>query len=137
MNEQHERIIGVAGGILAVIAALLPWAKLTTVFGELTRNGFDDGGDGLITAALGIIAALAIWQSGRWRIVAIIAAVAIIAVALYDISDVSSIADEDGANVSVGAGLYLTVVAGILAGAVPALQLARRPGRDTTAPTPE
>lgn len=96
--------------MLAVIAAVLPWATLTTGFGSVSRNGMDDGGDGVFTAALGVIGLLAALQAGRALIVTLIAGVLVAGIGVIDIMDVSDL----GEGVSVGAGLYLTVFAGVI-----------------------
>ena len=119
------------GGLLAVVAALLPWATLNTIFGSLSRNGIDNGGDGLFTAALGIIGALALWQAGRWLWAAGISGGLIVAIGIYDISDVRNMvsdvnAESEGyASASVGSGLYLTVLAGVILVGVSFLQIGR------------
>jgi len=121
-------------GLLAIVAALLPWTTVNTVFTSISRNGIDGGGDGLFTLGLGIVGALALWQAGRWLWAAAISGVVIIVIGIVDIVDVQGLVDEvnadsDGlASASVGAGLYLTVIAGVVLAAVPLLQLGRRLG---------
>ncbi len=95
-----------------MIAAILPWATLQTAFGSISRGGMDDGGDGIFTAILGIAGGIAAYSG--WRIVSAIAGLMIAGIGYLDIRDVSGITDEDSAIVTVGPGLYLTVLAGVV-----------------------
>lgn len=102
---------GVVGSaVLLVIAAFLPWASL---FG-ITVNGTD--GDGGITIFLalvaGIMGVLAALQGKRWAaITAIVFGVLSFLVGLLNILDVSG---TDIADTSIGIGLWLTALAGLL-----------------------
>lgn len=106
-----------------VVGSLLPWATVTTIFGEISKAGTD--GDGLLTMLLAAgAAALALASKAPRAILVLLALVA--AIAVFDIVDVSRLG-EDGASVSVGIGLW-TVGAGAavgLAGAIQRLRAAR------------
>jgi len=133
MTGDQRRYIGVGAGALAVIGAFLPWIKIDTVFGSLTANGVDDGRDGTITAIAGAVGALVLWLKPSWRWLACLCGLVVAAVAIYDIVDVDNKAKEleaeaEGfANVSVGSGLYVTLVAGIALAIVAATVKVRKP----------
>lgn len=107
-----------AGGVLAVLGSLLPWITATAAFvGTISRNGFDGGGDGIITVVIGLaiglvgIAILARSVADRsGKIFALVGAAALGIVAVLDIQSVNNrLASLDGNAVigSVGTGLIL------------------------------
>ena len=110
--------------IAAVIGALLPWAQINLSFGAegLSANVNGTEGDGVITLVLGIllgaVAVLALATRGvaRWAaVVGIVAAVIMTAIAVIDIVDVNRTAGDISplVDVSVGAGLWVTLIAGL------------------------
>jgi hypothetical protein len=122
--------VAIGAAVAAIVGAFLPWISASAPFvGTITRSGIDGGGDGTITAAIGVgIAAIAltfrhkIGQAGAWIGLLLCSAI-ILFVSVRDFSDVNNrIKDIDSQYVtaSVGAGLYLTIAAGI-AGVVAAL----------------
>ena len=52
-----------------ILGSFLPWARLSTPFGEFTKIALEDGDDGIITLALGTLAvwAVAYYYFGRGR----------------------------------------------------------------------
>ncbi len=120
-------IIAAVAVLLVVIGAFLPWIKLAApLIGQISKSGMEDGSDGLYTLLMGLGAgALLAWYhfgTGQERQVFIGVGVlgALIAiVAGVDINDVNSRADELTqaqqrlATITVGDGLYLTLVGGI------------------------
>lgn len=120
-------IVVVIGGALAVLGSFLPWITATVAFaGTIERNGFDGGGDGVFTAALGIIIALIgvalLARSGKARtarIGAIIAGLALGGLGLLEIGSVNDrIASLGSGTVSVaanvGTGLIVVEFAAVL-----------------------
>lgn len=111
----------------AILGALLPWASL----GVLSAAGTD--GDGMITlllgVAAGIVAIAARYAVTAWSIVAIATGALVVAVAVYDINEVTSTAGVLGIEPSVGSGLWITLLAGLVLGGsgIVALVRKRRP----------
>jgi hypothetical protein len=112
----------VAGG-MALLGAMLPWVSVTTIFGSLSKNGMD--GDGQLTAlgglVLGVIALIVLVTKTRNRapaVLAIVVGAAIFVVGLIDLLDVShriaGLQATAGADASVGIGLWLTCLAGLV-----------------------
>jgi hypothetical protein len=110
--------------IAAVIGALLPWARIDVSFGteDVSANVNGTEGDGVITLVLGIllgaVAVLALATRGvaRWAaVVGTVAAVVMTAIAIIDIVDVNRTAGDISplVDVSVGAGLWVTLIAGL------------------------
>ena len=109
-------IVAWAASTMVVIAAFLPWATALGV----GVAGIE--GDGVITLVLGVMAAAAIAAGAFWkRWAAIPAAVIGVAVAGIGVYDWVQIETEETFNVvglrgvvSVGVGLYLTAIAGVV-----------------------
>lgn len=117
-------VVAIAGG-LAILGSLLPWITATApLVGTISRNGFDGGGDGIISAALGIfivlfgIAMLARSGSPRTgRIAAALCALVLGWVAITDIGSVNERINSLNAGTavaSVGSGLILVAFAAVL-----------------------
>jgi hypothetical protein len=103
-----------AGGAAAlVLGSFLPWVSATTVFGSISINGMD--GDGKLTALLGVISCLVMFQGitkaarSAYLTGTIFAAVAGVVVA-YDFANISSEiagSPNDYAVAQIGTGLYI------------------------------
>jgi hypothetical protein len=123
-----------AAVVLLVVGALGPWAVVdVAAFGQsasLTKSGL--GSDGTITLILGLIGGglLGVWlpERARWLpiVAAILGALAAL-VAIIDITDVSGSASGLGGavDVSVGWGLWLTLVGAVALIAVSAVLIAK------------
>lgn len=99
----------VVGAVLTIIAAFLPWAS---VFGQ-TITGVEEGSDGVITIALAVLAGIfglvRALTGQRWAaIVAILFGLLTTLIAVIDIVDVMEF------DITVGIGLWLTLVGGIV-----------------------
>ena len=57
-SRRNQAWGAIAGGALMFVGSFLPWVTVTTIFGTLSRSGVDGNGDGIISAGLGIAAAL-------------------------------------------------------------------------------
>ena len=129
-----------------VIGAFLAWATVSLGSTSLSTAGTD--GDGVITLVLGLavaagaIALLA--KIGPQRppsAIAVVGSVIIVIITVIDVADVESVAGGGGlVDVSVGVGLWLTLVGGIAAalGSIRAIMSVRhsagagaKPGADS------
>ena len=116
VRSSRSTLIVVGGSLVAIIGSFLAWASVEGISVSGT-----DGGDGTLTLILGLItAALAVFLLGRGRsrqIGVAIAAALIILIAVINIADVNSVASDFGgiADVSVGFGLWLVLIGGIVA----------------------
>ncbi|MBI1885048.1 MAG: hypothetical protein HYS09_01830 [Chloroflexi bacterium] len=128
----YSSLITVA--VLAVlVGSALPWARLGGPFGEFTKRGLEDAGDGIITLVLGLIAVWAVayyfFVPGtglvRGSILAVLGA-GIISVAALNLADIESraagalqdleslaAAEEIPVSLVAGEGIYLTLIGGI------------------------
>lgn len=120
-------IVMTTGGGLVALGSFLPWASL----GPFSASGLD--GDGVITLVLGVIVLGMgiVWLTAggkRWLpVVALVSAVLITLVAGYDSMNIStSEPGPFGAELSVGSGLWLTLLGGIVAATGSVLGLLRR-----------
>jgi hypothetical protein len=124
--------------IATVLGALLPWARVGVTFGDegISANISGTEGDGVITLVLGLVLggmavlALATRRVATWAaVVALVAAAIIVAIAIFDIVDVNRTAGDIRPliDVTVGAGLWLTLIAGLAGIAGGVLMLVRRP----------
>lgn len=115
-----EQWVAIAAGAAAVVGAFMPWVSVSSFFGGMSRSGVDDGGDGLLTAGVGIVGAFAAWRLGKWLWAIALGGLVIAAVGVYDYADVNDRVSEVNADAdlpaiaSVGAGLYLTIAAGVV-----------------------
>jgi len=118
MTTQNLKYIGIAGCALAIIGAFLVWAKLSDGVQELTIKGTDSDKDGTYSLILALVTAAAIWFIGQkpWVIwLALAAAVLVLLIGIYDTIDISGTEVPEGVSISVGVGLWLTDLGGIIA----------------------
>jgi hypothetical protein len=104
--------LSVAGGALAVVAAILPWWSA----GFLTASGLD--GDGIFTMIFGAVA-VAIGLFRDWQAVDIgaigVIGVMTVLVGWNNYSSLNRIAEiANTVNISAGVGLHLTMLSGLL-----------------------
>ncbi|MBD3360613.1 hypothetical protein GF366_02300 [Candidatus Peregrinibacteria bacterium] len=112
------RLIGMASAVVLVIAAFLPWGET----GFFTVTGID--GDGIITIGIAVVAfvMLAIQKVPLW--ITIILGVLAAAIGIIDFMEMSSASEElaldmagdefaESIQITVGSGLYLTILAGV------------------------
>ncbi len=117
MHRGHQLVVAGAAGLL--LGAALPWAKITSIFGTMTKAGYE--GDGVITGGIGIILLIMVFlrpvRPGKRFIGGAILAGLAAAASIYDFVDVAqSISESEfGVAASVGSGLYLSVVAALIA----------------------
>lgn len=123
-----EQWTAIGAAIALFIGALLPWATIATPFGIASKAGIE--GDGFITLGLGLVGALASWQAGRWLIATILAGALVVLITIIDYADISG-GDPD---ISVGSGLIMSLVAGVVLGAAGATQWDKQ-RREPTTPT--
>jgi hypothetical protein len=114
MGWTNERKLGVGACLVVVVGAFLPWAKLTTILGSLTKSGID-GGDGWISAGAAALSIIAFTKNRRGDYIgAMVLGLLAAAVGLYDVVDISKFVDrvesegEGLATASVGVGLWMT-----------------------------
>ena len=120
---QNLKYLGLAGCALAIVGAFLVWATVSAGPFSVDVKGTDSGKDGTITLILAIVAAAAIFfiEKKPWIVwIALAAAVLVLLVGLYDTLDIMG-TDDQGADVKVGIGLWITDLGGILATAAAAM----------------
>jgi len=118
MTTQNLKYIGIAGCALAVIGAFLVWAKLTDGVTSIEIKGTDSGKDGTYSLIIALVTGAAIWFIGMkpWVIwVALAGAVLVLLIGIYDTIDISGTEVPAGVDISVGIGLWLTDLGGIIA----------------------
>lgn len=135
-----EPLVGwllLGAGVLLVIGAAMPWATVLTI----SVAGTVGGGKvtmffGIVLAAFGLLIGL---KQGRlWvSITACVLAALVVLIALGNMGNISSVARKSdelflGNSVSIGSGLWLTLVMGLAALALSIVGIARRPVRKAT-----
>jgi hypothetical protein len=101
-------------GALVMLGSLLPWATVSSAFGQISLAGTE--GDGKFTLGLG--AAIIVGFVGGWVWLQGPAALGALGLSAYHVVDVSNNAaevDSDFVRASVGWGLWLTFIAAIVA----------------------
>ena len=109
-------MLATAGLAVAVIGSFLPWASLRIVVATVDLNGTD--GDGRITLAMFLVAAVSVLIATGWMVltIALVATLVGFGVAVYDFVNVSTaFTATPVASVSAGVGLYLCILGGALA----------------------
>ncbi|MGC1211579.1 MAG: hypothetical protein WA890_10005 [Micromonospora sp.] len=151
MRPVREWVV-LGAGVAAIVGSFMPWAKIIApILGTMTLSGVD-GSDGWITAALGLVIALYGGFSLRGQrmpmaapILAGLASVALLGIGVWKIVDLHSTAADmrarmsgeddllgigkamsDAVHVSVGAGLWLLTLAGLVGAAAVGMILIRR-----------
>ena len=112
-------ILAVVGGGLSLLGSLLSWAQVTIFIGTVGVAGTE--GDGKITLATGLVlgigGVLQLTNSRAGRPLAAVGAILTLLVAAIDLVTLSSRIGElasDFAQVSVGVGLWMVLVGGVL-----------------------
>jgi hypothetical protein len=129
-----------ACAVLLAVAAFLPWVRIETAAASATGRGID--GDGVLTLALALVAALVVAADRRWSHWLLAAtcgssfATALV-IGAYDLSQIGSLVDVSGleGRVVSGVGLYLTIAAGLV-GVVASALLAAHPSTTGARPAP-
>jgi hypothetical protein len=134
--------IAVAGAVLMIVGAFLPWFKFDVGFGTQSFNGFSRGSgdtvrDGPVFVFLAVVVgglAIALLAARRVLPVAIVAVVfaafsVLAAIAdISDVSDLKKLSDLFDGGFKWGAGLWVILVGGMmgLGGSIAALAKRRR-----------
>lgn len=119
IRMRPNAIVALLGAASLALGSFLPWATIVSIFGVLSVYGTD--GDGKITLATGVVAALAFFlgTSNRKMIgVGIVAAIAGSGVAIYDLAHISNVVGKASNNygaASVGIGVYFCTLGGVVA----------------------
>jgi Protein of unknown function (DUF2510) len=111
---ETNRIMAAAGAAAVVVGSLAPWATASTPFGSIDVNGTD--GDGKITLVLGAVV-VGFVLLRNYFVSMILSAIAG-AILVYEFSDVSRTVgdiDSEFVKTSVGWGLYLGAIGGVVA----------------------
>jgi hypothetical protein len=123
MSERQGAMLLLAGGALAAIGSLLPWATVSSGFGSVSINGIE--GDGRFTVVLGgALALLGFLRLGTpprgnpiiGFLLAILLGI-VGALAYSNLSGGLADAESEFVRASIGIGLYL-VLAGAIAGII-------------------
>jgi len=128
-SRRGSAAVVVAGAVLAVIGALLPWISVDTPFGSMSRSGASwDSSDATIIIVLAALAGLTgMGQLARWKVpgwllwLGAVVGVIDFAIAVYaghQVHQRNDAAQQFSSAVSahVGAGVYLCGAAAIIIG---------------------
>ncbi|MBN2025378.1 MAG: zinc ribbon domain-containing protein [Actinobacteria bacterium] len=121
----NNRLIGgliiLAGASLVIAGSILPWAKLETMLGSVTKSG--TRGDGVITLIAGVIIlvmGILVLAVEKYRFALALAAIGGFGCSLVAIIDLVDLANRTAgvnsefASVKAGAGIYLVLAAGLV-----------------------
>lgn len=125
-EEFGSTIAVLIGGGLLALGSFLPWLQASVpLIGSISRNGLDGGGDGIITLLLGVVTLIigAVRMSGsqmppvlqKSPVVTGIAAVVLVVIDGVSVSERVSDVSSAGASASIGYGLYVCGLGGVLA----------------------
>ena len=103
------RLAGFSTVVLMVVGAVGTWASASAFGISVSVNGGDR--DGVIVIVCAVIIAVGLFVANRAvGVLAVVAAIASTATAIYDVNDI-----QGTAHISVGWGLWLALVASIVA----------------------
>lgn len=105
--------VAIAGAVLALVGAALPWVTS----GAESITGIDVDGFVTTMAGLSVLGVTTLWEWRRLQMgsVALLGAIIAATAATY-VFTLGDVSDTTGAAIAPGAGVYLTVVAGVLVG---------------------
>jgi len=119
--QPYFRYIAVAGGALVIIGSFLPWIKVYTIVGTLSTNGIEYGWEGFGTLICGGLIAMGALIDMRppknLSVVVCLFSALVLIIGFVDlkyISDSIHNADSEFSTGSVGEGIYLVILGGIL-----------------------
>lgn len=134
---QQSAALTMAAGVILIVGALLPWATLTSGFGSASIAGTD--GDGVFAIALGALVAVAgvgmFNGSGTARAGAVVFGVLAAALMVSSFMNISEVVDESEVRASVGIGLWVGLLGGLLAAGAPLM--AGSAAKSKSPPAPE
>ncbi len=110
-----------AGGVLAVVGSIQTWSTGKVGRKKIGYNGLQHGHNGVLLVLLGIVliaVGLLIVRRGRQPIPAIVAGVfgvAVSIVAVFDLADIANHSDGFVASATVGPGLPIVLLGGVIA----------------------
>jgi hypothetical protein len=112
--------VGIVLGVIIIVATFLPWATVSFLGESLTVTGMQ--GDGIISLIAGVVYIIMLFLANKKMLWKIIGAVFGFIVALIGLNDLiqlknsaSSTLGELSSMVSVGIGVWLVLICGILA----------------------
>lgn len=119
MESYRKKLL--IGAIVILVGSIMPWGKVSTVFGTTTFNGTD--GDGVITIVLGgILLLIALAHKGTPGKLYSVAGVVLALIALYvsgatmfRMGGAAAEIDSNYASASVGSGVFVTIIGSIIA----------------------
>lgn len=115
-----QRVVGAIAAALVILGAFLPWASISGFVSGSITGTTKGASDGWFTAAFAVVALVAFFVNNRGLyIAATVLSVLGIAIAVYDIGNISRLTYDVGVNgveVSVGVGLWLTLVGIVISG---------------------
>lgn len=105
--------------VLTAIGSALPWATASAMVFTVNKGGLS--GDGIITIILAILGLVffGVGATGKHKlafVLGLVSSTLIVSVAVYDAVNVTRLASEapSGASVTVGIGLVLCIIGGIV-----------------------
>jgi len=129
----------IIGGIGLLIGAAMPWGTITTIFGQMSINGYE--GDGIITGGIGLVlliaGLLAKPKPGkRYSLLGGLIFLFTGWLAIRTMTNLNQIASDDigSGMIQIGTGLYISIIAAII-GAIGGFTLI--PPEVETSETPE
>jgi hypothetical protein len=120
MNRGQQ--LTMLGAIGLIIGALLPWASISSIFGKISKAGYE--GDGVITGAIGLLlligSLLNKGKSGkRYSIASAVFAIGAGIIGISDLMNINSavadISSDSLVLASTGPGVYITIIGAVLA----------------------
>ena len=119
ITGSKSTLVVLIGAAIALLGSFMTWVTVSGGGISVSAGGMSEGGDGVITLIVAIgTAAAAIFLKDKARMIAVAIGGGIIAVVgIINILDINSTGSELGLSTSVGIGLWMVLVGGIVAAA--------------------
>jgi len=119
ITGSKSTLVVLIGAAIALLGSFMNWVTVSGGGISVSAGGMSDGGDGVITLIVAIgTAAAAIFLKDKARMIAVAIGGGIIAVVgIINILDINSTGSDLGLSTSIGIGLWMVLVGGIVAAA--------------------
>ena len=119
ITGSKSTLVVLIGAAIALLGSFMTWVTVSGGGISVSAGGMSEGGDGVITLIIAIgTAAAAIFLKDKARMIGVAIGGGIIAlVGIVNVLDINSTGSELGLSTSIGIGLWMVLVGGIVAAA--------------------
>jgi hypothetical protein len=114
ITGSKSTMVALAGSVIALLGSFMAWISID---GLGSIGGMEDGNDGVITfiVAIGTGAGAVFLKDKARKISIIVGGVIIAVIGVIDMLDINDASSQLGGGISIGIGLWMVLVGGIIA----------------------